>query len=284
MSTVKTLDEYIAEAAKQPDARRTSDIKQIEDSANENIKITNDFYNKAIDNAKVGYESVYQKNAVQKIINQQKIAEKNASLGLTDSGLNRTQQTAAQLSYANQKGKIDIARRNALDELNLNLASAISSINKELEANKLSVNQNYDQLNLQTATNMRNADIEAENQRYQIDENAKLQREQLAWEREQANQSAEIAALKEQLAEYEDWKSSKMQKAASSEQTKTFQASILTNREFARRGKKATINGESMRFDNYTQYVDAVMEKWRDDNKLTIEEVAYLKGYYGIDD
>ena len=40
MSTVKTLDEYIAEAAKQTDARRTSDIKQIEDSANENIKIT----------------------------------------------------------------------------------------------------------------------------------------------------------------------------------------------------------------------------------------------------
>lgn len=88
-------------------------------------------YNQQIRDTESSYEDLYRENAVQKFINEKEIAENMANLGLTDSGLNRTQQTAAQLSYANSKNKIDVNRRKAVDSLTLALANAISSIDTE---------------------------------------------------------------------------------------------------------------------------------------------------------
>ena len=90
--------------------------------------VTQDEHNRLIDSIEKDYADEYQKNAVQKLINERQIAETNENLGLTDSGLNRTQQTAAQLSYANQKGKLDIAKQTRLDEQSAALASAIAQI------------------------------------------------------------------------------------------------------------------------------------------------------------
>ena len=92
---------------------------------------TQNTYNQQIRNTESSYEDLYRENAVQKFINEKEIAENMANLGLTDSGLNRTQQTAAQLSYANSKNKIDVNRRKAVDSLTLALANAISSIDTE---------------------------------------------------------------------------------------------------------------------------------------------------------
>lgn len=75
----------------------------------------------------------------------------------------------------------------------------------------------------------------------------------------------------------------KMQKAENSEATKTLKASVLTKTELARRGYQTTIGGKTKRFDNYTQYIDAVLENNYKSGKLTEHEVAYLKGYYGIE-
>ena len=75
----------------------------------------------------------------------------------------------------------------------------------------------------------------------------------------------------------------KIQKAANSDATKLFQASIMTKSEVARRGATTTVDGKQKRFDNYEQYVDAVAEKWYKEGKLSENEVAYIKGYYGID-
>ena len=94
---------------------------------------TQDTYDRQIKDTNNSYEDMYRENAVQRLINERKIAEDMAGLGLTDSGLNRTQQTAVQLSYANGKNKIDVNRQKAVDTLTASLADAISSI----DANKL---------------------------------------------------------------------------------------------------------------------------------------------------
>lgn len=94
---------------------------------------TQNTYNRQIQDTNNSYEDMYRENAVQKLINEREIAEDMAGLGLTDSGLNRTQQTAVQLSYANGKNKIDVNRQKAVDTLTASLADAISSI----DANKL---------------------------------------------------------------------------------------------------------------------------------------------------
>lgn len=157
----KTLQEYIEEAKKQTDTSRNRDIATINSSADAAIKSANDTYNKSVEDTVAAYEGEYERNAVQKLINEKQIAERNANLGLIDSGLNRTQQTAAQLSYANQKGNIDIAKRQALDKLSGDLAAYVTDINNQRESNKLSVNQLYDQQNNTMATEAYNADVNA---------------------------------------------------------------------------------------------------------------------------
>lgn len=74
-----------------------------------------------------------------------------------------------------------------------------------------------------------------------------------------------------------------MEKAANSDSTKLFIASVLTPNEFSRRGNQATLDKKTMRFDTYDQYVEEVMESKYKAGSLTEREVAYLKGYYGIE-
>ena len=96
------------------------------------------------------------------------------------------------------------------------------------------------------------------------------------------------AALEAELeAKYDGYISpeelAKMQQAENSEAVQVFKAAVLTKNEFGKRGSKATIDGKTKRFDNYSQYIDAVLESNYKNGKLTENEVAYLKGYYGIE-
>lgn len=75
----------------------------------------------------------------------------------------------------------------------------------------------------------------------------------------------------------------KQQKAENSEATKTFKASVMTRTELGRRGFQTQVGGKTKRFDNYQQYIDAVLENHYKEGKLTENEVAYLKAYYGIE-
>ncbi|MBQ8794081.1 MAG: hypothetical protein IJZ63_05000, partial [Clostridia bacterium] len=156
----KTFKEYKADADKQNAELKKNDLGSIDNSADAAIKLAEDTYKKAEANTIADYASDYERNAVQKLINEKKIAETNANLGLTDSGLNRTQQTAVQLSYANQKGKLDLARQQALDKLSSDLASYVTGINNQREADKLSVNQFYDQQSNTIATELYDTDVE----------------------------------------------------------------------------------------------------------------------------
>ena len=91
--------------------------------------------------------------------------------------------------------------------------------------------------------------------------------------------NADIEALKKQ---YSGYMSPDIVKASNSQQVQTFNASVMTPNELARRGYATNVGGKNLRFDNYTQYVDAVLEDWYKNNKLTENETAYLKGQYGL--
>ena len=67
-----------------------------------------------------------------------------------------------------------------------------------------------------------------------------------------------------------------MLKAGNSENVKSFRANILEEGQLARRGWKANINGKQQQFDNYQQYVDASIEKWYKEGKLSEHQAAYL--------
>lgn len=78
--------------------------------------------------------------------------------------------------------------------------------------------------------------------------------------------------------------SQEMRKASNSNAVKQFQASILTEAEFKRRGMRTSIDGKERRFDNYGEYVEALIESKYKNGKGTIteNEAVYLLAYYGL--
>lgn len=116
------------------------------------VASTNKLYDAEAEKAGKAYEDSYRENAVQKLINERQVAENMANLGLTNSGLNRTQQTAVQLSYANQKANIDRQKQNNIDDINLNRTKALDTIEQNRLSSDASIDQEYDKLINETAT------------------------------------------------------------------------------------------------------------------------------------
>lgn len=112
-------------------ANKQADIDAFSAVIDSQINDVNTVYNKNVNDTTIAYEDSYQRNAVQKLINEKLIAEKNANLGLTNSGLNQTQQTAVQLSYSNNKGNLDVAKQSVLDGLALSLTQSITQLQNE---------------------------------------------------------------------------------------------------------------------------------------------------------
>lgn len=158
---------------------------------------TQNTYNTQIKETKDSYEDLYRENAVQKLINEREISENMANLGLTDSGLNRTQQTAAQLSYSNSKNKLDTSRQKAVDSLASDLAAKIS----EIEANKLaaaeSIRSGYQQKWQSAAQTAYNNEVEnaRELEEAQLENARKLQETYLKEQTKQLK-NAQTAATK----------------------------------------------------------------------------------------
>lgn len=159
---VKSYDEHLETVRKQGQGQLNADVAA-SGAAYDTSKVnTQNTYNTQIEDTKDSYDELYRENAVQKLINEREIAENMANLGLTDSGLNRTQQTAVQLSYANQKGKLDTSRQKAVDSLAAELAAKIS----EIESNKALAAENirsaYEKQWASTAADMYNNEVENE--------------------------------------------------------------------------------------------------------------------------
>lgn len=134
---------------------------------------TNKLYDEKVDKQSKAYEDSYRENAIQKLINERQVAENMANLGLTNSGLNRTQQTAVQLSYANNKAGIDKQKQSAISDLNLARTQALDTIEQKRLADEASIIQNHENMLNKSAQSIYEEEIKAENERI-----AKIQKEQ----------------------------------------------------------------------------------------------------------
>ena len=159
---MKSLDDYKKELEKLYAASQAEDIAASDKKYETEKKLTNDQYNRQINETENSYEDLYRENAVQKLINEREIAENMANLGLTDSGLNRTQQTAVQLSYANNKNKIDTTRQKAVDQLTYSLADAISKLDTAKTEAAAGIKSNYASAIASGAQEMYNNAVEQE--------------------------------------------------------------------------------------------------------------------------
>ena len=82
-------------------------IKQVQDAIDKSTASAAKQYQTQIEQLPSQYQKLYDTNAVQELVNRRQVQETMANMGLTDSGLNRTQQTA----IAIQRGNADAAAR-----------------------------------------------------------------------------------------------------------------------------------------------------------------------------
>lgn len=186
---MKSLDDYKKELEKLYAASQAEDIAASDKKYETEKKLTTDQYNRQINETENSYEDLYRENAVQKLINEREIAENMANLGLTDSGLNRTQQTAVQLSYANNKNKIDTTRQKAVDQLTYSLADAISKLDTAKTEAAAGIKSNYASAIASGAQEMYNNAVEQERKYREAQLQAQLEAQKQALEY-QAQQKA----------------------------------------------------------------------------------------------
>ena len=140
------------------------------------------------------YRKQYDYNAVEELVRQKQVAETMANLGLTDSGLNRTQQTAIAVSRGNADAAARLSQQEKTQELRdkMDQLKATGEIQKQQTAAEVKANSQAWLNNLQSAAyenaaNRGTALYEAEQQR--LADAAALQK-QLEWQKQEAEKQA----------------------------------------------------------------------------------------------
>ena len=172
----KRGDDYAAQRKAQADtAVKTSD--GVYDAA---IATAEKNYNAAAKETESGYREMYDANAVQELVARRNVAEAMANMNLTDSGLNRTQQTAISL----QRGRADMEttrqKQAAVDAIMRELdnyrtqntaekAAASHNIYAQADADILGYRNNEEALARQNAASLYAADQERAAAQYAAD-------------------------------------------------------------------------------------------------------------------
>ena len=106
-----------------------ADINKIIDTS---TKTATDKIQAQADSIPQQYQYGYDINAIQQKINERQVAERMNDLGLTDSGLNRTQQTAINIQRSNADAALTQQKNNAINSLK----NQIAEITKNAELSK----------------------------------------------------------------------------------------------------------------------------------------------------
>nr|DAO88775.1 MAG TPA: hypothetical protein [Caudoviricetes sp.] len=155
------LEELTEQQKKLSSTAREKEKALVNTAADTNRQTITDDYNAQIATANQSYDELIDQNEVQKIINERKIAENMANMGLTDSGLNRTQMTAAQLSYSNNQAKINRQRQAAVDTLARAMNAQLAEVESNRAASLQSIDSTYDKQAVSNATSIYNTELEA---------------------------------------------------------------------------------------------------------------------------
>ena len=137
-------------------------IQAAKDTANANIKLIEDNYGTQIADAKAAYDPLFRQNEIQRAVNERYLERRAAEMGLTDSGLSRTQQTANRLSYSNQNAEYMRQRQKAVDTLKAAMDAKILEQNTNLNSNIAGIKTTYADKRTADAVSMYNEAVKNE--------------------------------------------------------------------------------------------------------------------------
>ncbi len=135
----KTYTEYLQEILKSQEEEKNKQLNSIDAKYSDVSKAIIDQYSADIQSVEETYNDYIDKSYVQKIIDQKQVEQTLANMGLTDSGLNRTQQTAVEISHTNRSGKYTLLKQQQIDSLAQQMRSKLADSRMQQEKEKTSV-------------------------------------------------------------------------------------------------------------------------------------------------
>ena len=171
-NTKKKLEESLAEEGKKRLAEDEALKQQVNATIDKSAAAQTGVYQQEIENAPLESRALYDKNALEEAVNRKKIQESLANMGMTDSGLSSSMQTALTVQKSRADNSVRVAEQQRISAAK----SAIDQILANAEAQKASeaINidaaraewgrtqrQNIETQAVQTATSMYNAEVEA---------------------------------------------------------------------------------------------------------------------------
>lgn len=173
-----SYDEYLKQLENDAENKAKLDKAKstINATADSQKKTITDNYTQTIKDGKAEYEDDYRENAVQKKVNEFYISEEMANMGLTNSGLNRTQMTATQLSYANNKAEIDRQRQSMVDSLTREMTGKLTEVENNRITSIQEAEDNWNTNNESMAYNLYTKDLETETERLKAEMEAETAR------------------------------------------------------------------------------------------------------------
>lgn len=187
---IKSYAEYLAEVKKAYSARESEALAANDEKYSLQKQLATDTYNRQKNETEKSYTDLYRENEVQKLINEREVAENMANSGLTDSGLNRTQQTAVQLSYANQKGKIDTTKQQAIDTLAASLADSVAQLDIARSESAANIKDSYAALAAEEAESLYKSALQEETERIKATLEAQEKEQEVLQKAQEAEREA----------------------------------------------------------------------------------------------
>lgn len=245
------------------------------------------------------YQPLFDANAVQELVGRRQVQEAMANMGLTDSGLNRTQQTALSVQRGNADASVRLAQQQKTQELQDKISQLVENAAAQKQQQEATIRGNTSDWYNTLLSNFYNTAQQQGTGLY----NAEQERAAaLAEAKIQQQAAAETAAAKAQQQEFENQlaiakvlqasgASSEevnryLQRAASgagngtlisdTANTTQFRAAMMTPGEFSRRSTTKA------KYGNYDNYIKSFLTDWYNQNKLSNEEFAFLLNYYGL--
>lgn len=193
-------------------------IKQVQDAIDKSTASAAKPYQTQIEQLPSQYQKLYDTNAVQELVNRRQVQETMANMGLTDSGLNRTQQTAIAIQRGNADAAARLEQQQKTQELQDKIAQLMESGAAQKQQQEAAIRNNsanwYNNLlgdmynnAVNMGYNQYNTDVarEDENKRWaeQLRQNELDRQAQLDAAKEQAAAAQKQAAAAQKQAELE---------------------------------------------------------------------------------
>lgn len=148
------------EEIKKAKALADADVEASNNIYNTSAQVIRDTYGATQKQKEQEFNALFDQNNVQKYINERRIAENMANAGLSRSGLNLTQMTANQLSFANQQHKISLQKQQTIYDIARVMNAELTQNEAQRAAAEQNIRSGYTQSAKENAAKIYNSELE----------------------------------------------------------------------------------------------------------------------------